>query len=244
MRTIATMMALAVGATAAADFNPGTLVLWNFNGPSVNEVPGGIASPTPVIGLGSASLLGGVSATFASGTASGGSSDPVTTTPSNYGWNTTTFAAQGTENNQRGVQFLMSTENWDKIVVQWDQRHSNTASRYVQFLYTLDGGATWTNDGIAGGGVFVGDSGDTWFNNRTVDLTNIAGAANNANFGFRIVATFDPTGGGYVASNPTSTYAASGTWRFDMVEVSGNFIPAPGALALLGLAGLTARRRR
>jgi MYXO-CTERM domain-containing protein len=29
-----------------------------------------------------------------------------------------------------------------------------------------------------------------------------------------------------------------------MVDVNGSLVPAPGAVALLGLAGLTARRRR
>lgn len=79
---------------------------WDFNGPSTGEVPGGPTNPTPSIGSGTASLLG-VTATFASGVASGGSSDPVNTAPPNYAWNTTGYAAQGAESGERGVQFAV-----------------------------------------------------------------------------------------------------------------------------------------
>jgi len=41
-----------------------------------------------------------------------------------------------------------------------------------------------------------------------------------------------------------STVAAGGTNRIDNIIVSGDVVPAPGAIALLGLAGLVARRRR
>ena len=40
------------------------------------------------------------------------------------------------------------------------------------------------------------------------------------------------------------TTAAAGTNRVDNIVVSGNVAPAPGAIALLGLAGLIGRRRR
>ncbi len=245
MRLIATTLALAMGASAAAEIDQGTVTLWNFNGPSATTVPGGNLSPAPAIGFGTASLVGGTTAdpSFGSGTSNGGSSDPVVGTPTDYAWQTTSYAPQGQQNNGRGVQFMVSTVNFDKIIVQYDLRHSNTSSRWEQFLYTLDGGVNWSNAGLAGGGLFEGPSGDTWFNNRTIDLTSIAGAANNANFGFRVVATFGPSGG-YEASNGSSNYATTGTWRFDMVEVIGNTIPSPGALALLGVAGLVSRRRR
>ena len=38
--------------------------------------------------------------------------------------------------------------------------------------------------------------------------------------------------------------SSSGSLRFDNISVSGSPVPAPGALALLGLAGCVARRRR
>ncbi len=242
MRT--SMLAAIVSAAALAGVASADVVTqWNFNGSSATTVPGGASSPTTSVGSGTASLLGGVTASFASGTSNGGSSDPVTTTPSNYGWNVTGFAAQGAEDQQRGVSFAVSTVGYDSVVVSWDQRHSNTSSAWVQFLYTLDG-VSYTNAGLANGGLFQGTSGDTWFNGRTVDLSGISGAANNASFGFRIVATFAPGSSAYAASNPGSNYAGTGTWRFDMVTVAGNVVPAPGAAALLALAGFVASRRR
>ena len=44
--------------------------------------------------------------------------------------------------------------------------------------------------------------------------------------------------------NSSNVYQPGGTARIDNVMVYGNAIPAPGAVALLGLAGLAARRRR
>ncbi len=214
------------------------LTQWNFNGDSATTVPGGTTSPTPSVGSGTAALRGGTTATFASGVANGGSTDPVTTAPPNYGWNLTTFAAQGAENGLRGAQFNVSTVGvlGGTLVVSWDHRHSNTSSRFVQFQYSTDG-SSFTDFGTP----FEGTAGDTWFNNRSVDLTGLSGVYNNANFAFRIVAVFDPQGSGYVASNSTGTYAGSGTWRLDMVTIS---VPEPSAVALLGLGGLAALRRR
>jgi len=194
---------------------------WNFNGSSTATVPGGSASPTSSVGSGTASLVGGITATFATGTSNGGSSDPVTTAPPNYAWNTTSYGAQGSGSGERGVRFNVSTVGFFDIAVSWDQRHSNTSSRFVQFQYSLDG-VDFSSDGLAGDGIFfAGLGGDTWYNGRSVSLAGIAGASNNANFAFRIVAIFAPGTSGYVASTETSTWAGSGTLRLDMVTVSG-----------------------
>jgi len=122
-------------ANAQADI----ITQWNFNGTSSTTVAGGANSPTPSIGGGSASLVGGVTATatFGSGTANGGSSDPAPT--GNFGWQTTTYAAQGTANRSSGVQFNVSTVGRQDIVISYDLRHSNTSSRYEQFQYSLNG---------------------------------------------------------------------------------------------------------
>jgi len=240
MRLIATGIVSALATIASAD----VVTQWNFNGPANNQVPGGNLSPTPSTGVGSASLVGGVTAevNFGSGAVNGGSSDPAGAAPPNYAWQTTTYAPQGQQSGQRGVQFNVSTVGWDSIVVNWDQRHSNTSSRWLQFLYSLDG-TNFTSAGLADDGIFSGPAGDTWFNVRTVDLSSIAGAADNANFAFRVVAIFAPDTSAYAASNSSSSYGG-GTWRFDMVTVNGTVIPSPGALALLGAAGLVSRRRR
>ena len=220
-----------------------TLTQWNFN-----SVPADTSAATctliAAIGAGTASLLGGTTNTFASGDANGGSTDPVTA-PSgsnDSGWNTSTYAAQGTGNKSRGVQFLVDTTGFDSVVVSWDQRLSNTASRYTQFQYTTDG--TTIVDATAGS--FMGAAGDTWYNHRSVNLTGVSGVANNASFGFRMVAAFAPGGSSYTAATTGSSYAATGTNRFDMVTVSAVPEPESYALMLSGLAaiGLLVARRR
>jgi len=246
------LCAIAVPAslTAAASAQ---ITQWNFNS-IVPDAATGTGTTTPNIGTGSISNIGGTTTTFASGDASGGSSDPATGDDS--GWNLTTFPAQSAGSGTAGLQGLASTAGFSNISVSWDLRTSNSGSRYYQFQYTLDGSAAIPSYIPFGGdanNVFTSGGGDFWNNNNLVDLSSVAGANNNANFGFRIVSVFSPVGftnltpvtfgpnQGYRAANADDrAYATSGTWRFDMVTV----VPAPGALALLGLGGLALSRRR
>lgn len=230
-------LSLGAPATALAD----VITQWNFNStPSDGSTSTGVTVPS--IGSGTASLLGGVTATFASGAANGGSSDPATA--DNSGWNTTGYATQGQGNKTRGAQFAVSTVGFESIVLSYDLRHSNTSARHELVQYSLDG------LNFVDFTTFSGAAGDTWFKNRTVDLSGIAGVADNASFAFRVVATFAPGTSQYAPSQSSSNYGANGTWRFDMVTVSGTPVtpvPEPETYALL-LAGLltvafVARRR-
>ncbi len=233
------LLATAVLATAAAlPARAVTLTQWNFNSPTpdANTATG---TTLPSVGAGTASLVGGVtSPSFNSGV---GSSDPSAS--DNSGWQTTTYPAVGAGNKTAGVQFSVSTVGYQGISINYDLRHSNTSSRYEALQYTLNG-STWID-----AATFDGNAGDTWFNNRSFDLSSITGADNNANFAFRVLATFAPSTSTYVASSPTGTYGTSGTWRFDMATVSAvSAIPEPGPYAMLlaGLAivGFIARRQR
>lgn len=235
-------MTIGVVLAAAGVANAAIVTQWNFNN---GDASGTTGTTAPALGTGTFSALG-VSTSFASGNSNGGSTDPETSVD-DTGLQTSGYAAQGTGSGTRGVQFLVSTAGvFDGIYVTFDVRHSNTSSRYLQFEYTLDGGATWsssnlTQNGAAFDGVFVNNSGDTWFNNRRVDLFDVAGAADNANFGFRVTAIFAPTTAAYASANSANSYATSGTLRYDMVTVQ---TPAPGAAALFGLGILVAGRRR
>jgi hypothetical protein len=249
------LCALAAPAFLAAAASGQIITQWNFNSnpPDSNT---GTGTLVPNIGSGTISNIGGTTFTFASGDASGGSSDPATGDDS--GWNLTTFPAQGTDSGTAGMQALVSTVGYENIVVSWDLRTSNTGSRYYQFQYTLDASAampTWTPFGGDANNVFTSVGGDMWNNGNVVDLSSVPGANNNANFGFRIVSVFSPVGfttttapiatydpfEAYRAANADDrSYSTAGTWRFDMVTV----VPAPGALGLLGLGGVVAVRRR
>lgn len=214
-------------AVVAATSHAATVALWDFND----------SNTVPEIGTGSIALLGGVTNPgYNSGV---GSSDPAAS--GNLGFQTTTYAAQGTESGLRGVQFNASTVGFTNIRFQFDVRKSNTSSRFVEVFYTLDG----TNFTTLG--TLDQNQGDTWFNNNFFDVSGIAGSADNANFGFKVVTVFDPnivTAGQYSASNPASTYAATGTLRYDMVTVLGDAVPEPASMTLLAGIALAAIARR
>ncbi|MCU0321909.1 MAG: hypothetical protein MUE72_05790 [Chitinophagaceae bacterium] len=192
-----------------------TITQWNFNSnpPDASTSTGSTNAST---GAGTITNIGGTVTSFASGTSNGGSSDPATT--DNTGLGLTTWPAQGTNNKTAGIQFSTSTVGFTGIIVTFDLRHSNTGPRHIQFQYTLDVTATtpvWVD--------FATDSatgGDAWAA-RSYNLATIGALNNNANAGFRVVATFSPTTSGYIASNTSSNYATSGTWRFDMLTVRG-----------------------
>lgn len=234
---IASVIALAAIGSASADI----ITQWDFNQYATS---GALNNPDPSIGSGTASSLNLTGATPTTGSTSvvsgTQSSDPF---QPGTAWNSTGYAAQGQNNNNTGLQFNVSTLGYQSgISVSFDVRASATASRYIRLLYSTDG-VTFGFAGLANDGVYeiTGGGSTVWNNGISFDLSSIAGVENNANFAIRIVTTFGPTGA-YVAVG-TGSYGTGGTLRYDMVTVNG-VIPAPGAIALLGVAGLVGRRRR
>jgi predicted extracellular nuclease len=201
-----------------------TITQWTFDSvpPDTSTSTG---SETPSVGTGTFSLIGGVTATYATG--NGGGTD-------NTGRNTSTYPAQGTGDKTRGVEFAVSTAGFNAIQFAFDLRHSNTSANTVVVQYSTDG-TTFTDFTT-----FVATAGDTWFS-RTVDFTSIAALNNNANAKFRVLSTFAAGGAVYVASNPASAYGG-GTMRYDNVIVSGTAITSdapPTVTSTLPATGAT-----
>ena len=201
-----------------------TIAQWNFNGPSATDVPGGGSSPLVSVGAGTAELVGGTTATFASGNTTAGTLETETTSPPNYGWNTTGYPAAGTGNKTAGAQFNFSTVGQAGIIFKFEQRHSNTSANTYVAQYTADrtaGSPIWVDAQTFTFTPAATGTGDTWYNARTADVSSITALDNNPNVAFRLVSAFDPIVGDYVASRSTSTYGG-GTARLDMVTVSSN----------------------
>lgn len=175
---------------------------------------------TPVIGSGSIVLIGGTTATFATGFGGG------------RGWNTTNYPAQGTAPKTAGVQINVSTSSFSNIIIKWDHRHSNSSSNKAVLMYTLDVSVpqpVWIQAEF-----YFANAGDTWFQ-REYNFSAVAAMNNNPNVAFRIVSDF-ADGSSYIASNPGSSYGG-GTWRFDNVTISGTAAGSALSVSTTSLTG-------
>jgi len=206
---------------------------WNFNSPIPDAQPT-TGTTSPSIGVGTITLVGGTTANaFA-----GGSTADTSTTTDNSRYPITGFPALGTGSKTAGIQFDVSTVGFTDISFAYQIRHSNTAANTHALLYTLDRLAStpvWTEAAQFTFTPAASGTGDTWYS-RSVNLISISGLNENANAAFRIVSAFDPVTGNYLASRSTSTYATTGIFAFDLVQVSG--IPEPSSATLLGLGFL------
>jgi len=207
------------------------LTQWTFNS-SPADAQTATGTLTPSTGTGTASVIGltttpayvGGSATDPLGSAGGNNSSLVYTGPSS-----------GTvADKSAGVQIAVSTVGKKDIVIYWDNRHSNSGPKHLRAQYTLDvtvATPVWvdyvaTTDGlnVANAGLYEAQAGDTWYIRRKADLTGVTGVADNAKFGFRLVASYAPGESGYRKADGTSTSALayfSGNFRTDMLTVTG-----------------------
>ncbi|MEI7877599.1 MAG: hypothetical protein WCI96_06680 [Planctomycetota bacterium] len=137
-------------------------------------------------------------------------------------------------------QISCSTTGYaDPISFSFDQTRSSTGPATFDVLMSTDGGASFSTvlaaysvaqAGLAGSGTTTWNSVTNQPTAFTTTVSGLTAASNQATVIFRIQSTV--------------TTAAAGTNRVDNIQVNSGAVPSPGAIALVGLAGLIARRRR
>ena len=135
-------------------------------------------------------------------------------------------------------QVTVSTVGYSDIYLAWDQTRSGTGPSVFDVQMSTDGsnfttilaGYSVIQAGLAGTGTLAWSIANGVQSAFTTTIASIAGADEQASLTFRFV--------------NLSTVATGGTNRIDNIVVSSGPVPAPGAIALLGLAGLAGRRRR
>jgi hypothetical protein len=189
------------------------IVFWDFNSVTNDAAPA-TGSDLPAIGVGSISVIGGVTQTYATGN----SADLNTT--DNSGYQTTGYPASTLNPKTAGIEVSANATGFNGLKVEFFQRLSNTAANTWVLQYTEDitaGSPVWVDATTFTFTPQSSGTGDTWYF-RSVDLSGITTLNNNANVGFRVVSDFDPITGDYLAARSTSTYAG-GTCRFDLFRV-------------------------
>ena len=136
-------------------------------------------------------------------------------------------------------QVSLSTTGYaDPITLSFDQTRSSTGPATFAVLMSVDGGANFSTvlasysvvqAGLAGTGTTSWNA-TTNQGGFTMAVSGITAAAGQASVIFRIQSTVTTT--------------AAGTNRVDNINVYSGAVPTPGAIALLGVAGLVGRRRR
>ena len=142
-------------------------------------------------------------------------------------------------------QASLSGTGYTGMSFTWDQTRSTTGPATWTLIMSVDGGSNWTtllasyapivNSAAPAG---AGTWSTTTYNAAYTSTISLGAAADNAaSIIIRMQATVDSV-------NSTGVYQAGGTARIDNVFINGTAVPAPGAIALLGVAGLAGLRRR
>lgn len=212
-RTLLSLLALSAFAVSASAAD--IIAQWNFNS-NPPDAAAGTGTNTPSLGSGSAALVGGVSQSYVAGSTvdAGAGND-------NSAWSTSAYPSQGTRNKSAGVEFRLSTVGYESLVVSWDQRISATGTRYTRLQYSVDG-TTFLD-----GPVITHTTGGGNWSSQSASLAAYGGVENNPNFAFRLVAEFESTATGagadsYAAAESGSSYGTGGTFRYDLMTISGS----------------------
>ncbi len=137
------------------------------------------------------------------------------------------FAVRGNTGNimnGKQITFRFDTTSYKDLVLTYAERTTGTGATQLDFSTSTDG-TTFTPV------TSVATTRDSTFRLRTVDLSAVNSIEN--------------IGAAYVRITfPTGYSSASGSVAFDNILFSGDLVPAPGAIAVLGLGGLVMGRRK
>ena len=224
-------LGLATVAVAVSLAQPTQLAFWDFNesnpldSTAMLAADGGVFASQAQIAINLANIVYNNNGTGFRGSPLDPNNANHPITP-NWGLQTTEYPAQGQDAGLAGIVVSVPTTGYRNIVVKFDVRWSNTASKFLAVEYTIDGGANWTR-----ARVLEARRGDRWHGdteanggyNSLVELDLSADSAvnNNAQFAFRVVTIFDSNTGQYTAAQSGSNYATRGTLRYDLIEVIG-----------------------
>lgn len=126
--------------------------------------------------------------------------------------------------NGKQITFRFDTTGYQDLVLSYAERTTGTGATSLDFSTSTDG-TTFTP------AVSVATTRDSTFRLRTVDLSAVNSIEN--------------LGAAYVRITfPAGYSSASGSVAFDNILFSGDLVPAPGAIAVLGLGGLVMGRRK
>lgn len=217
MKTSVLAVALVAGSVVTSAANAAVVLAhYGFNDSSLSAN----------IGSGSVSTTGTTS--FFGGTTLGmpGSNSPPGSPSGQSGMNA--LAIVGPSGGS--ISFSLSTINYTNIVFSFASQRTATGGANATVQYSLDG-SSFTNLGtIVPGASSPGFAGSSIITSDYFFSFNALGAANKNTVYFRI--------------NVAGASSASGNHRYDNLVVQGDLVPAPGAMALLGLGGIVAGRRR
>ena len=133
-------------------------------------------------------------------------------------------------------QASLSTTGYTGISLNFDMTRSASGPQNFKVDISTNGGSSWSTVGtvvVLQNGAAPNASWNSTTSQAayTTTFSGISAADNQASLLIRWIATSAPG-------------ATGGTARIDNVQIQGTLVPAPGAVALVGLAGLMARRRR